>query len=178
MFNPNKLNDSSIQLIQNTSDEFLLLVPGYKCRLDIGTFLRFLLFGGSIAIIAFLLYESLDQGVSIPLIIALIFMIILTVVFNTHTRIQFSKEYIKVRYGWLPYIRKRKTKNFKSVLVEYNDPSSIDGAGSGFNYVIMVFSNQWNIKIMMDQLNRKEKDFLTGRLNYLKSKFANDQYIV
>jgi cell division protein FtsW (lipid II flippase) len=139
--------------------------------------LLLLLFGGSIAIIAFLLFESYDEGVSIPLIIALIITIILTIVFNTHTKIHFSKEYIKVRYGWLPYVRKRNTKNFKSVNVQYNDPSS-DSAGGGFNYVVLVFSNQWNIKIMMDQLSRQESDFLIGRLNYLKSIFANDQYVV
>lgn len=178
MVNSNKLKGSSIQLIQSSSNEYILLVPGYKSGWSIATFLRFLLFGGSIAVIGFLLNGAPEIGGKVGCSIALVFTIILTIVFHTHTKIKFSENTIKVTYGWLPYVRKRKTKNFKSVKVEYNDPSSNDSAGGGFNYVVLVFSKQWNIKIMMDQLTRQERDFLTGRLNYLKSKFANDQYVV
>ena len=178
MVDPNKLKDSSIELIKLSSDKYLLLVPGYRISWSIVTFFRFLLFGGLIAIIGFLLSRASETIPIVLLSIFLSFTIILTIVFHTKTKIQFSEHYIKVRYGWLPYTRKRKTKNFNHVKVEYNDPGSIDSAAGGFNYVVMVFSNQWNVKIMMDQLSRAERDFLTGRLNYLKSKFANNQYIV
>ncbi|WP_299123484.1 hypothetical protein [uncultured Winogradskyella sp.] len=178
MVSPNKLKDSSIELIQSASNEYLLLVPGYRSSWSISTFFRFLLFGGSIAIIGFLLSRASEIVPIVLLIVFLIITIILTIVFHTKTKIQFSEEYVRIRYGWLPYTRKRKTKNFSHVKVEYNDPGSSDSAAGGFNYVVMVFSNQLNIKIMMDQLSRAERDFLTGRLNYLKSKFANNQYIV
>ncbi|WP_400078044.1 hypothetical protein [Winogradskyella sp. R77965] len=178
MVNPNKLKDSSIELLELSTDLYLLLVPGYRFRWNVVTFLRYLLFGGAIAITGFLLSKASETVSIVLLSLILILTIIFTIVFHTKTKIQFSKEYIKVRYGLLPYVRKRKTKNFKHVKVEYNDPASNDGASGGFHYVVMVFSNQLNIKIMIDQLTRQERDFLTGRLNYLKSKFVNDQYIV
>jgi hypothetical protein len=118
------------------------------------------------------------MGSTISIGTILFLVILFTIILHSKTKIHFSEKHIKVSYGWLPFVRTRKTKNLQSVKIEYDDSSSTDGAGSSFTYLVLVFSKQLNIKIMLDPLTRKERDAITGRLSYLKSKFANEQYKV
>lgn len=164
--------------ITESPEENVLFVSGYRFRRDIITFFRILLFSGSISIISFLLYRVTEIGSILSIGTILFLVILFTILLHSKTKIHFSEEYIKVSYGWLPFVRTRKTKNLKRIHIEYDESSSADGAESGFTYLVLVFSKQWNIKIMVDPLSRKERDAITGRLSYLKSKFVNDQYQV
>jgi hypothetical protein len=164
--------------ITETPEVNVVLISGYRFRWDIITFFRILLFSGLISIISFLLYIATDMGSAISIGAILLLVIVFIIILHSKTKIHFSEEYIKVSYGWLPFVRARKTKNLKRIYIEYDESSSNDSAGGGFTYLVLVFSKQWNIKIMVDPLSRKERDAITGRLSYLKSKFVNDQYQV
>ncbi|MBC3846923.1 hypothetical protein H8K90_11075 [Winogradskyella echinorum] len=166
-----------MQITESSKDNFVL-VSGYRFRWNLISFLRILLFGGSISIICLLLLKAKELESIISIGTILVIVILFAIVLHTKTKIQFSEKYIKVSYGCLPFVRTRKTKNLQRVYIEYDESSSADGAGGGFTYLVLVFYKQWNIKVMVDPLTRRERESITGRLSYLKSKYVNDQFKV
>ncbi len=163
--NPNNLKGSKIK-ITNSADEYEITIPGYKVLFNLGGFI----WVGSAVFLLTMLLKSASETRVVLVSSALLFIIMLSVIImHSKTKIYFSKKNIKIRYGWFPFVRTRKTKNLNKVHIEFSESSS--EGGSSFTYLVLSFSKEWKISIIIDHLSRSERDFLTGRLSYLRYKF-------
>lgn len=168
MQNPNNLEDSEITITES-ANEYDITIPGYKVLFTIGGFIWI---GFAIFVLIMLLTTASENRVIIISSLALFIITLTVMIMHSKTKIHFSKQNIKIRYGWLPFVRTRKTKNLNKVYIEYSESSS--DTGSTFNYLVLSFSKEWKIRIIIDHLSRRERDFLTGRLSYFRYKFYSE----
>ncbi|WP_397362359.1 hypothetical protein [Olleya sp. R77988] len=170
MHNPNILKGSDVK-ITNLDDAYKVSIPGYRLKLNTSTFLRILLFGFSIFVISFLLYRQPENASPIVLSTILVLVIFFAVFLHTKTTIVFSKNGIKVRHGFLPFVRKRKTQHLTKIYIDDSVNVGSDSTGGNFIYLVLSFSKGWKIKIIVDHLSRQETEFVTSRLSYFRYKF-------
>ncbi len=169
MQNPNFLKDSNIK-ISTLADKYKISIPGYKIAFTIGGFIWV---GFAIFVLIMLLKGASDTRTTLICSTVLFIIVLSVIIMHSKTFIYFSKNYIKVRYGWLPFVRTRKTSHLNKVHIEYS--SSDSETGSSFTYLVLSFSKGWKIRIIIDHLSIRERDFLTGRLSYLRYKFSQKE---
>ena len=167
MKNPNNLEGSEIR-ITNSADEYKITIPGYKIGFTLGGFIWI---GFAVFTLAMLLKSASEIRVIIVCSLVLFIIISSVIIIHSKTKIHFSKNNIKIRYGLLPFVRTRKTKNLSKIHIEYSDSSD---TGNTFTYLVLTFSKEWKISIIIDHLSGMERDFLTGRLSYLRYKFYTE----
>ncbi|WGD34130.1 hypothetical protein [Olleya sp. YS] len=173
MQNPNILKGSDIQ-ITNMRDAYKISIPGYRLHWNVATLFRLLLIGFCLFVPSFLLYRATETKSIIIISVFLVIIILLIIIFHSDTIITYSKNQIKVGYNWCPLSRIRKTEYLERIYTKDEVSSSNDGPGSSFSYLVLKFSKQRNISIMIDPLTRQETEFLTGRLSYIRYKFLNE----
>lgn len=165
---PNRLEDSDIR-VRTSPNEWQISIPGYKVAF---TFSGFIWIGFAVLTLTVVLRGATEIQ---PIVVCstLLFVIFFCVVLmHSKTKIYFSKGSIKVKYGWMPFVRRRRIKNLERVYIKNSDSSDM---GNTFTYLILTFKKEWNIHIIIDHLSRQERDFLTGRISYLRSKFYEEK---
>ncbi|RAJ17023.1 hypothetical protein [Olleya aquimaris] len=173
MQNPDILKGSDIK-ITNLRDAYKISIPGFRLKRNMSTFLRILLFGFAIFVISFLLYKQPENAS--PIVLSLILGLVLFFAFHLHSKtiIIFSKNFIKVKHGCLPFYRTRQLQNLTNIYIDDSVNIGSDSTGSDFIYLVISSSKQWNIKIIVDHLSRQDIEFLRSRLSYLRYKFLNE----
>ena len=166
MDNPDVLKDSKIK-ITKSNKEYKISIPGYKLAFK----MEAIFIGAFIFVLSFLIYNSSDIGRIVRLSIILTPFVFFTLSSHFKTVIYFSKENIKVRHGLFPFVRKRQTNNIERIFIHFEDNS--EGTRNDIN-LRFSFSKEWKISILVTHLSIRERNFLTGRLNYFRYKFSTE----
>ena len=169
MQNPDILPGSKLKVIPS-ADEHRIVIPGYRILFTLSGLLWI---GPALFILGGLIKTAEETHALVVSGSFLLLLVVTVFLLHSPTILYFGKERIRVRYGWLPFARSRKTSALTKVHIEYSTTgTSTDGLTGNFTCLILTFSKGWDISIIIEHLSIRERDFLTGRLSYLRYKYG------
>ena len=169
MQNPDILPGSKIK-VTPSADEYQIVIPGYRILFTLSGLLWI---GPALFILGILVKTAATTSALVVSGSFLLIIVIAVLLLHATTTLSFSKERIRVRYGWLPFARTRRTSALTRVHIEYSTAgTSTDGMTSNFTCLVLTFSKGWDSSIVIEHLTVRERNFLTGRLSYLRYKYG------
>ena len=169
MQHPDVLPGSKVKVIPS-ADEYQIVIPGYRILFTLSGLLWI---GPALFILGMLAKPTATTSALVVSGSFLLIIVIAVLLLHVNTTLYFSKEHIRVWYGWLPFTRTRKTTALTRVHIEYSTTgTSTDGMTGNFTCLVLTFSRGRNILIVIEHLTVRERNFLTGRLSYLRYKYG------